>query len=209
MKRLRIEICGGIASGKTTLASIIGGQTGAVMENFRHNPYWRAFYLDPAHFAFETEVSFLLQHYHQLKVETGDTGLATADFSLLLDRAYADVTLRSGQLVAFNAVYTQVREELGDPRLLVCLRCGATEQLRRIRRRRRRPERGIHLEFLEELNRSLEKQVDLVRGSIPILEIDSEHRDFAHDDGTANEVLQEITGALDVQRQTQADVQSW
>lgn len=202
-----IELCGGIASGKTTLAGIMSRRTGAVMEQFRDNPFWQAFYADRARFAFETEVSFLLQHYHQLKAEASDIEAVTADFSLCLDKAYAEVTLRAGQLCVFNAVYEQVRGELGNPSLLVYLRCGAAEQLKRIRRRRRKPEKAICFKFLEELNRSLDKQMVRVRATVPIIEIDSECRDFAHDNRVSDDVLNEIMAALPVKTQPYADVQ--
>jgi deoxyadenosine/deoxycytidine kinase len=57
----RIEIAGGIASGKTTLARLlrkVGLQ--AIHEQFRKNPFFTAFYEDPGYTAFETEITFLL-----------------------------------------------------------------------------------------------------------------------------------------------------
>ena len=64
----RIEICGGIASGKTTLANLLArSNIDPILEDFQTNLFWRAFYADPAGTAFETEITFLLQHYHQIK----------------------------------------------------------------------------------------------------------------------------------------------
>ncbi|HRP37690.1 MAG TPA: deoxynucleoside kinase, partial [Candidatus Dojkabacteria bacterium] len=45
----RIEICGGIASGKTTLANLLARlDIEPILENFQTNPFWQAFYNDPA-----------------------------------------------------------------------------------------------------------------------------------------------------------------
>lgn len=66
---MRIEICGGIASGKTTLAKLLeeNGIGKAIYENFEKNPFWEAFYKNPSKYAFETEIAFTLQHYHEIK----------------------------------------------------------------------------------------------------------------------------------------------
>src|SRR3954447_11075813 len=94
----RVEICGGIASGKTTLANLLGSSERMVVrEDFSSNPFWRAFYDDPNNTAFETEITFLLQHYHQIKVATNLEKSFACDFSLLLDYAYAHVTLNGSR----------------------------------------------------------------------------------------------------------------
>src|SRR5262245_59019820 len=91
----RIEIAGGIASGKTTLARLLGqsGRIKAVHEQFRKNPFFEAFYRDPAGTAFETELTFLLQHYHLQRKAMRLDGSYCVDFSAVLDHAYACVTL--------------------------------------------------------------------------------------------------------------------
>lgn len=195
---IRIEICGGIASGKTTLAK--GKNAGIfvpILEQFTANPFWRAFYQDPKGFSFETEITFLLQHYHQIKNFAPSHRIPVCDFSLFLDRAYVDVTLSSNQRRVFESVYRQVRAELGTPRLLLYLRCGAIEQLRRVRMRRRKTERTIDLCFLDALNRAVDHHVDTASKLVNVVEINSEARDFAHDERTKSEVVAQIIHALD------------
>lgn len=61
----RVEFCGGIASGKTTLTKLLQIENlTSVFEDFGKNPFYRAFYHDPVGTAFETELTFLSQHYH-------------------------------------------------------------------------------------------------------------------------------------------------
>ena len=123
MKSFRIEICGGIASGKTTLANLLAGpDTKLVLENFQTNPFWQAFYADPVGTAFETEVSFLLQHYHEVKTSKNPNHKLVCDFSMYLDLAYAHVTLDQDKLEAFLASYREVEKELTAPSLLIHLR---------------------------------------------------------------------------------------
>ena len=135
----RVEICGGIASGKTTLANIFlkRGYIG-VLEDFKKNPFWSSFYQNPKEHAFETEITFLLQHYYDIKTVGKDgSQIVICDFSLVLDRAYADVNLQGARLRAFDAVYEVVSNELPGPALIANLECSGREELCRIRRRAR------------------------------------------------------------------------
>lgn len=137
-----------------------------------------------------------MQHYNQIKMFPEGARLQACDFSFYLDRAYIDVTLSEQQRDAFIAVYDQAIRELGTPSVLVYLRCGENEQLRRVRRRRRDAEKGITLDYLHALNRALESHVSEIRKNVNVVEIDSEIRDFARDEKVTREVLGEIYQAL-------------
>ena len=140
----RIEICGGIASGKTTLANLLKGHAEVVLENFTATPFWEPFYETPGRYSFEAEVSFLLQHYHQIKRQRfdGSESITVCDFSYSLDRAYSAVSLEAGEFRAFEAVYQRVRADSAAPALLIQLRCSPETQMRRIEARARRPTRS-------------------------------------------------------------------
>jgi deoxyadenosine/deoxycytidine kinase len=63
-----IQICGRIASGKTTLAKLFRNKDiHLVLEDFQTNPFWKAFYDNPIQYAFEAKITFLFQDYHQIK----------------------------------------------------------------------------------------------------------------------------------------------
>ena len=194
----RVEICGGIASGKTTLATVlISSDFETVFEDFRSNPFWKLFYADPARYAFETEVTFLLQHYNHIKIATDHGGLFACDFSFLLDLGYADVNLSGGQYETFLAVYQEVQRSLPKPALVVRLRCGADEELARIRGRKRPEEHAIDTEYLAAINAAVERRVAELEDEIPILEIDSERNDFASDPTTQARVTREILATVE------------
>jgi len=172
----RLEICGGIASGKTTLALALGETNmSCSLESFEANPFWSAFYNDPTANAFETEITFLLQHYHQIKHERcPHPSVLVCDYSLLLDRAYASTTLGVDELPAFVSVYSVVTKRLGPPDLIIHLRCDATEELSRIARRGREVERTATLDLLVRLNLAIEQQLPPPDLDIPVLRIDSD-----------------------------------
>ena len=86
----RIEICGAIASGKSTLARLLdlNGYT-AIYERFEDNPFLKQFYQEAGQdTSFETEMVFVLLHYSQIKqMQTKD--LIVSDYSMLQDYCYA------------------------------------------------------------------------------------------------------------------------
>ena len=99
IKHGRIEICGGIASGKTTLCHLLTKRgLYSKFEDFKKNPFWALFYQNPNLHAFETEVTFLLQHYSQIKTSIPALSMVAFDYSLLQDQAYARVNLARSTL---------------------------------------------------------------------------------------------------------------
>jgi deoxyadenosine/deoxycytidine kinase len=175
---MRVEICGGIASGKTTLARLLRrARLSLILEDFRRNPFLTDFYKDPRRFAFETELSFVLQHYHA--VIRARASRAVCDFSFFLDWAYANFTLTARDRRHFLYLYEILVHRLGNPGALIRLRCPAEIELKRIRLRGRGREKAISVAYLEGLDRALEKVVHSLRG-VPVLEIDSHASDFAH-----------------------------
>ena len=193
----RIEICGGIASGKTTLARVmeLAGHH-AVFENFRLNPFIENFYSNTELYSFETEISFLLQHYSQIKTEARRRESFICDYSLYLDSSYAHVTLQPSHLQIFKVLHGTVANEIGPPALLVHLRCSSRIELERIRDRHRTMENAITIQYLDGINHALEEHVSQATRSTKILEIDSEKLDFAHESIVQREVANLITAAL-------------
>jgi|ERR1043165_3832114 deoxyadenosine/deoxycytidine kinase len=178
----RIEICGGIASGKTTLAALLQRSGyNAVFENFTLNPFIEKFYSDPVFYSFETELSFLLQHYSQIKTEARQTKEFICDYSLLLDSSYAKVTLNPVHLKIFHGVHEAIISEIGYPTFVIYLKCASTTQLYRIGQRHRGMESGISIQYLDQLNYALEHRVRQERDVSKTLEIDSERINFAED----------------------------
>ena len=197
-RRLRVEICGGIASGKTTLVQALSqGSVNPRFERFETNPFWPAFYADPSANAFETEISFLLQHYHEIKQAQGSySSVLVCDYSLLLDRAYASTTLAADEVPAFLAVYEVVTKRLPPPSLFIHLRCSAAEELSRINRRGREVERTATLDLLVRLNAAIEQQLAAPALNVPILTIDSDRLDFTERGTDRKQVLAKVRHAV-------------
>jgi len=198
----RVEICGGISSGKTTLATLLQGDGDIVYENFQAVPFWQKFYSSPRLHAFETELSFLLQHYHQVKQRTVHaSGLVVCDFSFWLDAAYAQVSLDGGKLAAFRAVWRQVLLELGQPQLIVRLECSPQTELRRVQARGRDAETSVSLEFLQSLENTITGEL-LAAQSVPLLAFDSDKQNFAFDSRTQEQCRRIVLARVELEKST-------
>ncbi len=197
----RIEICGGIASGKTTFASLFNRQNlTPLFEDFKKSPFWKAFYRNPGKYIFETEISFILLHYHQIKkaLEKKNRKYLICDFSFLLDLAYAKMKmgLTGTKLSAFECVLNEIQKELPKPRLIVYLKCDAETELNRIRKRARSEEISINLEFLDTLNKALQKEVAKIQDPRKVITIDSGKKDFANVESVKNKMVSLIENNL-------------
>jgi deoxyguanosine kinase len=194
---MRIEICGGISSGKTTLANLLS-ESGIkpIFENFRANPFWEDFYSNPGQHIFETEITFLLQHYHEIKQTKQVSNILVCDFSLYLDLAYAKIGLRGSKYDAFCSVYDEVISELGYPNILVYLKCDAEILMDRIRARGREVEKNITSEFLKSLDDALRNEIDKIKNHSKVIVIDSGESNFFDDITIRKKIVQNISDEL-------------
>lgn len=181
----RIEICGGLAVGKTTLAKILE-QKGypVIYDDFESNPFLGGFYKD-RQCAFESEVTFAMLHYHGVKSHPE----ACFDYSLVQDLAFAEVNLRGGQYRIFYELYEWILEELKLPSHAIYVKCSPEEAFRRLKTRDREIENNVELSYLEEVVSALENKLALLSD---VLVIDSEKYDFA----TRNEDMEKTLALI-------------
>lgn len=174
----RIEICGNIASGKTTLC---GGMTQKgyhpIYEDFQKNPFFMDFYENPIVYSFETEVTFLLQHYHLIKKNRTNSPLV-CDYSLLLDVAYAEVNLAGDRLKIFLEIVDEIETEIGFPTQIVNLVCPEDVLLKRIIKRSRDAEVSITIEYLHALSKAISQRINCLSNQVSVITVDSNAINF-------------------------------
>lgn len=176
---MRIEICGGIASGKTTLARALATydtRFTAVCEDFSSNTFLADFYADASRYAYETEISFLLQHMHQIKVAQANCMEIVCDFSIEQDYAYALSNLETTGQFSFSEVYRETIRQIMIPDLIIFLQCPTHILLQRIHARGRSDETAIDASYLENTIRSLKNHVVQLKNHVVVL--DSNRYDF-------------------------------
>jgi deoxyguanosine kinase len=180
----RIEICGGIATGKTWLARSLChyGPYQLIEEKFREIPFWEKFYTATpqtrAKYELQKNISFLLFHAESIRDgQTSDTRDMVCDFAMFQDLAYAAL---SPDLPILQSIHNRLVEQIGLPGAIIRLRCAPEIQLDRIRRRGRLPEQLIDRSYLTDLEQKIEMQLSklLEKNQIEVHEIDTGTTDF-------------------------------
>lgn len=133
------------------------------------------FYSNPSAFSFETEISFTLQHYYQIKKFLGINGRLVCDFSLVDDYAFALVTLDDKEMHIYNQVFSYVHEHLGKPQKLIRLSAPTSELLCRIHNRGRKNESRIDSDYLIKFECSLETAINQFYSDVPIITVGTEN----------------------------------
>jgi deoxyadenosine/deoxycytidine kinase len=186
----RIEICGNIATGKTSLATaFFQTNSNIVFEDFSKIAMLDDFYSNPRLFSFETEMAFTLQHYYQFKKQNLIAGDAIADFSFAADYAFALANLNDEQLQVYRHMFEYIVKEIGKPKLLVKLSATPQTLQKRIRLRNRLNELNISTDYLEEINRQICLVIDTVYSDVTVCEINTDNLDLT---GYTADFLNEI-----------------
>lgn len=156
---IAIEGCLGV--GKTTVAEGLGRLRKSVtlLENFESNPFLTSFYSDPVKYAVETEFSFLLLHFHQLKsvVAAAGAGEVVSDFHLWKDLIYADLNLTDPRpLHIFKELHGILSTQVPSPSIMVLLRASSNLILERIAQRKRTFEVAADPDYFARVNDAYE-----------------------------------------------------
>lgn len=194
-----IAVEGCIGAGKSTVARALAAVRGVtcVLERFEENPFLSEFYKDPEGTVIETEFSFLLLHYRQLKeLKKSDGGReAVADFSFAKDLLYADMNIRdAGYSSLFHQLYRRLAAEVGEPDVTVCL--SASDELisRRIALRNRAYEQTIDFTYYSALNARYTQFFESISGRKVLVNMDE--MDFISDPALADALSQAVDSEL-------------
>ena len=180
MEQGRIEICGGIASGKTTLARIMEKEGFcAVYERYQDNPFLGEFYKNKGvDCSFETEMVFTLLHYKMLRAMSENKQLVS-DYSLLQDLAYGKANLKKEEFAVFYQMYQYLMQQIALPQMIIYLKCRTNVLAERIADRAREMEQMVDIDYLSESILALEACLE---GASRVLVIESDRVDFINKD---------------------------
>lgn len=141
-----------------------------VSERFEDVPHWSAFYDDPARFALEKDLGFLLSHADAIR---SAKGAAVCDFAMVQTVAYSRVVGDGADTGAVAAVYERMAARLGHPTMMVRLRCDTRIQLARIAARGRAPEAGVTADYLERLDAAIEVELGRLPAEVRVVAFDT------------------------------------
>lgn len=194
---LYVAVEGPIGVGKSTLVTRLRERLNArlVMEVVEENPFLPLFYQDPERYAFQTQIFFLMSRFRQqqelLQADLFAPGIL-ADYHLLKDRIFAQLTLKDDELALYERIYTSLETHIPEPDVIVYLHARLDVLLARIARRDRPFERNIDPDYLIRLGRAYQHYFAHHRGGPPVLHLDTSEIDYVAHDEPIDQLYAEI-----------------
>lgn len=177
-----IAIEGCVGAGKTTIAHGLADfrKSRVLLEDFASVPFLKKFYADPVAFALETEFSFLLHHYHQLRVSAQDADEVVADFALEKDIVFADLNIAdAAEREVFGDLFQLLAARVPKPHVTIFLSASDDLILRRIQGRAREIELAAPPDYYRRLNSAYESFFAHHAG--PVIRVAVDEMDFCSD----------------------------
>lgn len=191
-----VAIEGVIGAGKTTLAQMLSERLGArlVLERFEENPFLPKFYEDPEHYAFQTQIFFLLSRYKQqqelFQVDLFHDFLIS-DYIFEKDKIFAYLTLADEELRLYEALLGAIGRNVPTPDLVVYLQCSVERLMSNIRMRRRKIEENISEEYIRDLNEAYNYFFFRYKAT-PLLIVKATEIDFVNKNDDFEDLLDQI-----------------
>lgn len=191
-----IAIEGVIGAGKTTLADMLSKTLGAhlVLEEFEENPFLEDFYRDPEHYAFQTQIFFLLSRFRQLQ-ELRQVDLfrqkVVSDYIFEKDRIFATLNLSEKEIKLYDGIARLIEKEVPKPDLVIYLQASTKHLMENIKKRGRPYEKNISYDYIDALN-ELYNRFFFHYTKTPLLVINTDEIDFQHNEDDYRNILVQI-----------------
>lgn len=196
IKYRNITIEGNIGVGKTTAARNLGEQLGGrlLLESFENNPFLELFYGDADRYAFQVELFFLAERYHQLsKNLLGDIfqEYTVADYLFVKSSIFSSINLNGPENELFLNLFRIMDRFMPRPDILIYLHIPAEKALENIKKRGRAYEQAIPLAYLKRIEEGYFNYLK-EENRFPIVVIDESENQARELSGT----LQKISSVL-------------
>jgi deoxyadenosine/deoxycytidine kinase len=191
-----LAVEGVIGAGKTSLARMVSERLNArlVLEKFEENPFLERFYEDPDHYAFQTQIFFLLSRYKQqqelFQADLFQSTLVT-DYIFEKDKIFAYLNLQDDELRLYEALVGSIEKTIPTPDLVVYLQSSVDRLLLNIKDRGRKYEENMSGEYIRDLNEAYNYFFFRYKNA-PLLIVNATEIDFVNDKGDFEELYNEI-----------------
>ncbi|MCI0694090.1 deoxynucleoside kinase [candidate division KSB1 bacterium] len=196
MRLQYIAIEGVIGAGKTSLATRMAEKFGGrlLLELHEENPFLPDFYRDPRHYAFSTQMFFLLSRYRQQQeIPQRDLfqQLLLADYIFAKDRIFASLTLEERELALYDKVAKLLERDIPPPDLVIYLQSSTERLMANIRLRNRSYEKPMAEEYIRDLNEAYNRFFFNYTAT-PLLVINATEIDFVHNEQDFDELVAQL-----------------
>lgn len=196
MRLQYIVIEGVIGVGKTSLAQLMSERFNArlLLEQHEENPFLADFYRDPQHYAFSTQLFFLLSRYRQqLEIPQRDLfhEVLVSDYLFAKDRIFASLTLEDRELVLYDKIAHLLERDIPRPDLIIYLQSSTERLMANIRKRNRSYETNMSEDYIRELNDAYNRFFFNYRDT-PLLVINSTELDFVNNKQELDDLLMQL-----------------
>lgn len=193
---LYVAVEGPIGVGKSTLVHRLRARMQArlVMEVVEENPFLARFYEDRERYAFQTQLFFLMSRFKQQEdLQQNDLFApdTLADYHLLKDRIFAQLTLRDDELALYERVFRSLEQQILQPDVLVYLTARQEVLHDRIRKRGRPFEQNFDPDYLHSVSGAYQHFFAHYHMT-PLLVIDNSELDYATTDGPIERIYGDI-----------------
>lgn len=177
-----IVVEGAIGAGKSTLAKLLGGRYDAklILEKSEENPFIEKFYANREANAFQTQIFFLLNRYAQyLKLAQMDlfNTVVIIDYLFQRDQIFANLNLNGHELKLYEDLFNMLQGKIPKPDLVIFLQAGTEVLRKRIKKRGRKFEKNMDVQYLEEVNKAFNHYF-FYYSETPLLVINTNEIDF-------------------------------
>lgn len=151
-----IVIEGNIGAGKTTAAKSLSSRINGrlILEEFEENPFLPKFYKDKERYAFQVELHFLAERYHQLSRNLlGDIFQehTVYDYFFVKSSIFSRINLNEDEQVLFDSLYNIMERFIPKPDILVYIHRSVDQLLEQIKNRGRTYESNIASSYLNKI----------------------------------------------------------
>ncbi len=193
-----IVIEGPVGAGKTSLAHNMAARLNypLILEQPENNPFLDKFYENMPRYALSTQLFFLFQRIHlleNLEQESKFDQPVISDFLFEKDQLFADVTLSEPEYGLYREIRERLHPRTPSPDLVIYLQAAPEILIRRIRQRGNVQEQHLSEDYLERLT---ERYLQFFHeyDQAPVMIVNSEHIDFAHNTADLDMLLARIEG---------------
>ena len=191
-----IAIEGTIGVGKTSLAKLLADRLDGrlILEKFEENPFLEEFYKDPDHYAFQTQLWFLLSRYRQQQdLQQMDlfTSALVSDYMFVKDRLFAALNLNDNEMKLYDMVARILEKNIVEPDLVIFLQSDTERLMENIKKRGRDYEVSMDWKYIDALNQIYNEYFFRYDKS-PLLIINSNDIDFVNNEADLDSIFEFI-----------------